>query len=52
MYENNEKKLEKIMCLILKNFKKIRPKNESRRLFVNVVLYVAYWYRKTASCDL
>ena len=26
MYENNEKKLEKYMCLILKNFKKIRQK--------------------------
>ena len=40
------------MCLIVKNFKKTGQKMNPGDFFLNVVLYVTYWYRETASCDL
>jgi hypothetical protein len=52
MYERNEKKLKKIMCLIVENFKTIGQKMNPGDFVLHIVLYVTYWYRKTASCDL
>ena len=52
MYERNEKKLKKIMCLIVENIKKIGQKMNPGDFVLHIVLYVTYWYRKTASCDL
>ena len=39
MYENNDKKLKKIMCLIVKKFKKIGQKMNPGAFFLNVVSY-------------
>ena len=39
MYENNDKKLKKIMCFIVKKVKKIGQKMNPGDFFLNVVSY-------------